>query len=83
MTPRTNRRSDSEHLALDAARCLGTPQGERLLSYLRRITLERRLAPDCSEAELRHLEGQRHLLAHIEALVQRGQEGPPPISDEV
>ena len=71
-----SKRSDNDQLALDAARCFATPQGERLLMHLRRITLERRLAPDCPEAELRHLEGQRHLLAHIEALTQRGREGP-------
>ncbi len=71
----TARPVDTDQLALDAARCLGTPQGERLLGHLRRITVERRLAPDCPEAELRHREGQRHLRAHIEALMQRGGEG--------
>lgn len=57
------------------ARCFRGSDGERVLAHLRRITIERRMAPDCSEAELRHLEGQRHLAAYIKTLVERGQLG--------
>jgi len=53
-----------------------------VLAHLRRITFERRLAPDCSEAELRHLEGQRHLVAQLLALEARGRAGPVPPSPE-
>ena len=57
------------------ARCFRGNDGERVLAHLRRITIERRPAPDCSDAELRHLEGQRHLAAYIAQLVTRGQLG--------
>jgi hypothetical protein len=62
-------------LASAFARCFRGNDGERVLMHLRRITIERRPAPDCSEAELRHLEGQRHLAAYIQQLVARGQLG--------
>jgi len=57
------------------ARCFRGNDGDRVLAHLRRITIERRPAPDCSDAELRHLEGQRHLAAYILQLVARGQLG--------
>lgn len=62
-------------LASAFARCFRGNDGDRVLAHLRRITIERRPAPDCSEAELRHLEGQRHLAAYIQQLVTRGQLG--------
>jgi hypothetical protein len=62
-------------LASAFARCFRGSDGDRVLAHLRRITIERRPAPDCSEAELRHLEGQRHLAAYILQLVARGQLG--------
>jgi hypothetical protein len=43
-----------------------------VLEHLRRTVLERRLAPSASDAELRHLEGQRCAVAHIVAMVERG-----------
>jgi hypothetical protein len=57
------------------ARCFRGGDGDQVLAHLRRITIERRPAPDCSDAELRHLEGQRHLAAYIAQLVARGQVG--------
>lgn len=62
-------------LATAFARCFRGLDGERVLAHLRRISIDRRLAPDASEAELRHLEGQRHLAAYIAQLVARGQLG--------
>jgi hypothetical protein len=55
-----------------AARCFKGDDGRRLLAYLRKITLERGLAPGVSEALIRHLEGQRQLVRYIEALVAEG-----------
>lgn len=62
-------------LASAFARCFRGNDGDRVLAHLRRITIERRPAADCSDAELRHLEGQRHLAAYIQQLVARGQLG--------
>jgi hypothetical protein len=43
-----------------------------VLEHLRRVVLDRRLAPHASDAELRHLEGQRYAVAYIVAMVERG-----------
>lgn len=67
--------SGKDDLAMAFARCFRGQDGERVLQHLRRLTIERRLAPDCSEAELRHLEGQRHLVAYMGQLVSRGRFG--------
>lgn len=65
----------SDDLALVFARCFRGSDGERVLAHLRRITIDRRTAPDASEAELRHLEGQRHLASYIAQLAAKGQLG--------
>lgn len=65
----------NDDLALAFARCFLGGDGERVLAHLRRITIDRRTAPDASDAELRHLEGQRHLVAYIAQLAARGQFG--------
>lgn len=54
------------------ARCFAGPDGERVLNTLRAMTLGRALGPDAPDAALRHLEGQRQLVAVILALVARG-----------
>lgn len=50
------------------AKCFISREGQIALSFLRRITIERYLGPGATGDELRHLEGQRHLVKHIEAL---------------
>lgn len=55
------------------ARCFGGPDGARVLGVLRAMTVERTLGPEASDAALRHLEGQRQLVATILALVARGR----------
>lgn len=67
--------SEEIDIAAIFARCFRGEDGERALAYLRRLTIERRPAPDIGEAELRHLEGQRHLAATIAQLVSRGKFG--------
>ncbi len=62
-------------LALAAARCFRGRDGEKVMAYLRGVTLDRALGPGAPDALLRHLEGQRQLVAHISALVARGREG--------
>jgi hypothetical protein len=54
------------------ARCFDSRDGDRVLQHLRRVTLERTLGPGASDALLRHLEGQRQLVAYILALVAEG-----------
>jgi hypothetical protein len=62
-------------LARAFARALSSADGELVLAHLRRLTRERSLGPDVPDATLRHLEGQRQLVAQIEALVARGRAG--------
>lgn len=54
------------------ARCFSGPEGEIALAYLRRLTFERFHGPDTPEAALRHLDGQRQLVATITAMIERG-----------
>lgn len=56
------------------ARLFHRPEAETVLAYLKRRTFERALPPDATDAELRFLEGQRALVAHIIALIQQGQQ---------
>ncbi|WP_448192714.1 Bbp19 family protein [Azospirillum sp. sgz301742] len=63
----------SEDPAPSFARCFGGADGARVLGVLRAMTVERTLGPDASDAALRHLEGQRQLVATILALVARGR----------
>lgn len=52
------------------AKCFNSREGKIVLSFLKRMTLERYLGPDCTTDELRHLEGQRHLVGYISALTR-------------
>lgn len=65
--------SRTRQVELAFARCFSGPQGEVALAYLRRMTFERFLGPEASEAALRHLEGQRQLVATISTLIERGR----------
>ncbi len=71
----------ADELAKTAARCFRGRDGTGLLAHLRRATIERTIAPDAPEARLRHLEGQRHLVRYIEALVAAGGTQPQPVTD--
>jgi len=62
-----------DEVCRSAAACLGTTHGRVLLLHLKRSFLARRLPPTASDAELRHLEGQRTLVAHLLQLVERGR----------
>ena len=71
----TNPPPDPAELARAFARTFGHADGRLVLAHLRRLTRERTLGPDAPDATLRHLEGQRQLVAQIEALIARGREG--------
>lgn len=67
----------SSELCRAAAASLGTPGGRAVLRHLRQSFLDRRLAPTATDAELRHVEGQRSVVAHLLRLVERGRDGVP------
>jgi hypothetical protein len=65
----TKKMSDRE-IKKTFTKCFNTREGQIALSFLRRITLERYLGPDSTTEELRHLEGQRHLVSYIISLTK-------------
>ena len=54
-------------------RAFNTPSGRVVLEHLRKITLERTLGPNASDAELRWTEAQRALFHQIERLSLGGK----------
>ena len=50
-----------------------TPTGKAVMSYLRSITIESVSGANISDAELRHLEGQRYLVGLIERRFQQAE----------
>jgi hypothetical protein len=62
-------------LARIFAKSFGGRDGDRALAHLKSLTLDRYLGPEASDSQLRHLEGQRHLVNTILALVARGRSG--------
>lgn len=64
--------AQADDLAGAFARCFTGADGARVLAHLKAVTLSRALGPEAPEAMLRHLEGQRALVATILALVARG-----------
>jgi hypothetical protein len=55
------------------ARCFAGPDGQAVMAHLTRSVLDRRLPPSASDAELRHLEGQRYAIAGLLAMIERGR----------
>ncbi|MFA7431108.1 MAG: hypothetical protein WCZ23_13200 [Rhodospirillaceae bacterium] len=64
--------ADGDALAACCARVFSGGDGRRVLDHLRGLTMTRALGPAAPDAALRHLEGQRALVAHILALIVRG-----------
>ena len=54
-------------------RTFSTPSGKIVLEHLRKITVERTLGPNASDAELRWVEAQRALVHQIEKLSMGGK----------
>lgn len=55
------------------ARTFSTAAGITVLKHLRKITIERVLGPDATDAQLRGLEAQRALVHQIEIMIERGK----------
>ena len=54
-------------------RTFSTPSGMVVLEHLRKMTVERTLGPNASDAELRWIEAQRALVRQIERLSMGGK----------
>jgi len=55
------------------ARTFAITAGVAVLQHLRRMTIERVLGPNATDAELRGLESQRALVHMIENMISRGR----------
>lgn len=62
-----------QDIELNYARCFATTSGAAVLQHLRKITIERVLGADATDAQLRGLEAQRALVRQIEFLIQKGK----------
>jgi hypothetical protein len=56
-----------------AARVLGTPDGNRFLSYLRGLTLNVAFPGSVATNELLHMEGQRYIVGLMMARTKAGE----------
>ena len=65
-------RSEAE-LCRAFARCFAGPDGQTVVAHMTRSILDRRLPPSATDAELRHLEGQRCAVAALLAMIERGR----------
>tara|TARA_R100001460_G_scaffold67147_1_gene107424 strand:- start:2086 stop:2355 length:270 start_codon:yes stop_codon:yes gene_type:complete len=65
--------SDDNEISLDIRALFRSPNGEKVLKYLRSITIEAVTGPAASDAELRHLEGQRYIVGLIERRMKHAE----------
>jgi hypothetical protein len=66
-------KNNDEKISLDLASTFNTPSGLATLQYLKSITIEAITGANISSEELRHLEGQRYLVALIAKRVQHAE----------
>ena len=65
-------RTDNDLININMASLFATDTGKEVLKYLRSITIEMVNGANVSDAELRHIEGQRYLVGLIEQRIQQG-----------
>lgn len=61
-----------DRISKDMTSLFATPTGQSTLKYLRSITIEAVNGPNVTDAELRHMEGQRYLVGLLERRIQHG-----------
>jgi len=62
-----------DQISLTIASLFSTASGKEVLRYLRSITIEAVTGGGVSDAELRHLEGQRYLVGVIERRIKHAE----------
>lgn len=69
-----NRNEDADNeISLVVSQVFNTVSGKEVLKYLRSITIEAVSGGNVSDAELRHLEGQRYLVGVIERRIKHAE----------
>lgn len=61
-----------EQISQNFSALFESPTGKEVLRYLRSITIEMVSGPNITDAELRHIEGQRYLVGLMERRIQHG-----------
>jgi len=64
---------EDEKISSDVKSLFGSPAGKEVLRYLRSITLDAVAGGGISDGELRHLEGQRFVIALIERRIKHAE----------
>ena len=64
---------DDEKISLNIATLFSSELGKDVLKYLRSVTIEAVNGAAVSDAELRHMEGQRYIVGLIESRIRHGQ----------
>lgn len=64
-------KEEDERISQNINSLFRTPNGKAVMKYLRSITIESVSGANISDAELRHLEGQRYLVGLIERRFQQ------------
>ena len=65
---------DEDELDRIAAQVFSDPRGQKFLAYLKSVTINNLLGPGVGDNELRHMEGQRYLVAIIERRIHNGRQ---------
>lgn len=66
-------RDQDEKLSQDVLALFSTPLGMSVMQYLKSITVDAVAGANISDAELRHLEGQRYVVALIVKRINHAQ----------
>ncbi len=64
---------DDKKISINIAALFKDELGKDVLKYLRSITIEAVNGAAVSDAELRHMEGQRYIVGLIESRIRHGQ----------
>ncbi len=76
-SPKSDGQTDdhARQLSRDYARTFSGRAGEAVLAHLESLTTGRVMGPEAPDALLRHVEGQRALVAGLRSLIRRGRTG--------
>jgi|TARA_R110000824_G_scaffold58559_2_gene158194 hypothetical protein len=65
----TREANKDKEISLVAAQLFATESGQSFLKYLKSITIQQVHGPNVTTEELRHIEGQRYIVALIESRI--------------
>lgn len=71
---RAKAEAQSDEIATMFSGVFDTPAGKKLLDWLKAQTINQIGGPDVSSDVLRHMEGQRYVVALMDMYVKRGRE---------